>query len=71
MCEAYAYVFGHSYVASWPVLVCQSDLFNFLVFVVVGRVVSFCSLPFSTQFLLWRLNCCYNLSAIVMALFRG
>ena len=74
MREAYVYVFGHSIVSSWPVfLVCQSDFFKFLVLllVVVGRVISFCFLPFSTQFLLCRLNCCYNLSAIVMALCRS
>ena len=46
MCEAYVYVFGRSNVSSWPVLVCQSDFFNFLVLVVVGRVISFFVLPF-------------------------
>ena len=71
MCEAYVYVFGHSNVSSWPVLVCQFEFLNFLVLVVVSRVISFCVLPFSTHLLLWRLNCCYNLSAIVMALFRS
>ena len=38
--------------------------------VVVGRVISFFFLTFSTKFLLLRLNCCYNLSAIEMASFR-
>ena len=71
MCEAYVYVFGHSSVSSWPVLVCQSEIFNFLVLVVVSRDISFCFLSFSTQFLLWRRNCCYDLSAIVMASFRS
>ena len=41
------------------------------VLVVVSRVVSFCVLPLSTEFLLWRLDCSYNLSAIVMASFRS
>ena len=57
MCEAYVYVFGHSNVSSWPVLVRQCEFFNFFVLVVVDRVISFCFLPFSTQFFLWRRNC--------------
>ena len=71
VCEASVFVFGHSTVSFWPLSVCQSELFNFLVWVVVGRVISVRFLPVSTQFLLWRLNCCNNLSAIVMASFRS
>ena len=33
MCEAYIHVFGHSNVSSWPVLVCQPELFNLFVLV--------------------------------------
>ena len=42
MCKTYVHVFGHSNLSSWPVLVCQSKFFNFLVLVIVGRVISFC-----------------------------
>ena len=47
MCEAYDYVFGHSLVSSWPVLVGQSIFFNFLVLVNVGRVIRFASFFFN------------------------